>query len=252
MSERYALRGLEFYYGEEKSFVTEKFSTVLEYNDLDTIHIVLRGDYQIQVSSDYPIIYTIINNNPDIHVISVSSNGIITGLNVGTAKLNISNGYEEITVVVIVDLFQEPTFEFGCSANRIRELYGSPYYAQYINDTLRYIYTAASGFSYACGEMDFFFENDNYFEADVYIRQSVEYLLDQYLEDSFNYDTMLSNDSLDIYRHKYDNSIICGKFDPHNVWNEICLFYIKLDEYKSIEAILMERQKWSKQFGVKR
>lgn len=248
----YALRGLEYYYGEEKSFITNNCSTAIDYNDLDTIHIVLRGNYQIQASSDYPIIYTVINYDPNDHVISVSSDGIITGLNVGTAGLRISNGYEEITVDVIVDLFQEPTFEFGCSANRIIELYGNPYNVVINNTELLYQYTGPQGYSWACGEMDFIFHEDSYFESDVYIRSSVEYLLNRYLEENFNYDTMFSNDTLDIYRHKLDNSIVCGKFDPHNQWNEICLFYIKLDVYKTFESVLMERQGFSKQFDLKR
>ncbi len=248
----YALRGLEFYYGEEKSFVTENCSTVLDYNDLDTIHIVLRDNYQIQVSSDYPIIYTIIDDNPNFQVIRVSNEGMITGLNVGTAKLNISNGYNEITVDVIVDLFQEPTFEFGCNTNRIKELYGNPYHEELINDTvLVYLYTGPQGYSYACGEMDIWFTEGLYHEADIYVRSSLEYLMNNYLNDNFDLETIIG-DTLSIYRNKFDNTVICGKYASHNIWDEWLLFYIRADVYKSIEAVMKERQKWSKQFGEKR
>ena len=131
--------------------------------------------------------------------------------------------------------------EVACHTNRIRELYGNPYMSGYVNDTiLIYQYTGPSGYSYACGEMDFFFEDTGYCEADVFIRSSVELLLNRYLDERFTLETILG-DTLYLYRFKFDNNIICGKFDSHNQWDEICLFYIKIEDIKFIDAVLNKR-----------
>ena len=233
-------------------------SKSLNYNDSDPIVMALSGpeyipnvpthyfDHKIQVSSDYDITYSAINPN-NIEVIKVSSDGYIHGKNVGEARVKIDNGNEAKTVDVEVDLFIEPTFEFGCGTSRVRSLYGSPYQATYVEDTiLLYRYTANHGYSYACGEMDFFFYDGEYFESDVYIKKSVDYLLGLYLEDNFVIDTALCNDTIDVYRNKLDSSIICGKFDPHNVWNEWCMFYVRLNEAKSFANVLNRRPRSSK------
>ena len=150
----------------------KKKSKDLNYNDANPIVMALSGpehnpsipphhfDHLIQVTSDYDITFKAINPN-NLSVISVSSDGYIHGINVGEAKVKIDNSYESRVVDVIVKLFIEPTFEFGCASSRIRDLYGRPFESGWLpGDTiLCYRYTASLGYSYACGEMDFFFHN---------------------------------------------------------------------------------------------
>ena len=95
--------------------------------------------------------------------------------------------------------------------------------------------------------MDFIFDNRSYFEADLYIRKNVEYLLNCYLEDNFTFETTL-NDTIPIYRNKIDNSVMCGKYDSHNQWNEICLYYFRADDIKSLNAALNK----PKNFNIRR
>lgn len=224
-------------------------STALNYNGSNPIEMVLREEYQIPTSSDYNITYTAINENPNIEVITVNENGLIYGKNVGSAKVKISNGHAEKTIDVNVSLFEEPTFEFGCGTGRIRDLYGSPYQYDYIDDTtLVYQYVASQGYSYACGEMDFFFNEGAYYEADIYIRPSVEYLLNKYLTENFNYHSTVG-DTLDLYKYKHDTTIVCGKFDSHNPWNEFCLFYVRMNQNtteKSVASFLNRHPRSSK------
>ena len=190
--------------GCKKKSASDDKSTSLNYNDSDPIVMALCGqtnyfDRQIDVTSDYDITYTAIN--PDsIDVITVSSAGKIHGKNVGEARLKLDNGYEKKTVDVKVDLFIEPTFEFGCGTSRIRKLYGKPYQSAIVDTFLVYRYTRTKGYSYACGEMDFFFHNGAYIEADVYIRPNVEYMLDKYLEANFVLDSIYG-DTLSVYRN---------------------------------------------------
>ena len=221
-------------------------SKSLNYNDSNPIEMVLQGYHQIQATSDYDITYKAINNNSNIEVVTVDGSGKIYGKNVGSGQVKISNGYEDQTVDVNVALFREPTFDFGCNTSKIRDLYGRPLQSSYISDTiLVYQYTASQGYSYACGEMDFFFYNGAYYESDVYIRPSVEYLLNNYLNDNFRLDTIMG-DTLSVYRHKIYNDIICGKFASHNQWNEWCLFYIQANQEKSVANILKRRPRSSK------
>lgn len=250
----------------------ESKSTSLNYTDSNPISMTLSGpehisnvpahyfDHQIEVTSDYSITYSAIN--PDsINIIKVSSDGYLHGKNVGSAKVKIDNGYENLTVRVDVSLFREPTFDFGCNTSKIKSLYGSPYQSAYLSDTvLVYQYTADHGYSWACGEMDFFFDVDNnkksYFEADVYISKTCKYLLDSvYLKDNFTLEAVFTDsiifatygDTLFIYRSNFDNDLVCGKFATHNQWNESCLFYIQdIQEEKSVANLLKRRPRSSK------
>ena len=233
-----------------------KKSKSLNYNDSNPIVMALSGtthefDHQIQVTSDYDITYTAINDS-GLEVITVTGDGKIHGKNVGTAKVKIDNSYESRVVDVIVDLFIEPTFEFGCGTSRIKSLYGNPPFVVTSGDSLMvYVYTSNHGYSYACGEMDFYFvidsvtNNSSYWEADVYIKQSVEYLLNNYLNDRFNYYNTIG-DTLDIYKYKQDTTIICGKCDANNGFNEFRLFYYKIEEENSLDKALKSIPRSSK------
>lgn len=216
-------------------------SKSLEYNDSNPINMVLRGEHQIDVSSAYDITYKSLNET----TVTVTKSGKLYGKNVGEAKVQIDNGYESRTIDVIVDLFTEPTFEFGCNTGRIKALYGEPIAAGYVDTILVYQYTTNTGYSYACGEMDFFFYNGQYFESDVYIRPNVEILLNRYLEENFTLDTIVG-DTLSLYRYQLDNNIICGKYASHNQWDEWCLFYARVDQEKSFANVLKRRPRSSK------
>ena len=223
-----------------------KKSKSLNYNDSNPISMVLRGNHQIQASSDYDISYTAINSDPNVEVITVDGSGKLYGKNVGTAQVKIDNSYENRVINVVVDLFRQPTFEFGCSSNRIKSLYGDPYASGMIGDTiLVYQYTTSQGYSYACGEMDFFFYNGGYYESDVYIRPTVEFLLNNYLTENFNYYSTLG-DTLDVYKYKEDTTIICGKFASHNPWNEFCVFYYREDNVNALDRALKNLPRSSK------
>ena len=206
-------------------------SKSLNYSDANPITIALRDYHQISVTSDYDLSFSSSNNL----YVTVSGDGVIYGKNVGNADITISNGYESKNVPVKVDLFIEPTFEFGCSPSHINSLYGSPYAIQSNDSILRYIYTAYNGYSYACGQMDFLFLNQQYIESQVYIREGVEYLLDNYINENFNaidttliYNTFVEDSVVCyVYRNKIDQTIILGKYDSGDQWNETFLFYFQ-------------------------
>ena len=230
----------------------KKKSKSLNYNDSDPISMVLRGNRKINVSSDYDISYRVLNNDPTKTVIEVSSGGVLYGKNVGEDQVFISNGYESKTIDVKVDLFTEPTFEFGCNPNRIKSLYGNPYYSGFSGENLVYIYTSDNGYSYACGEMDFLFKNNSYFQSILYIRKGLDGILNNYLDENFvifdtvqdtvtatwptTHDTIITRH---LYKNKLDESIICGKQPALNQWEETVLFYIRVDENSRDNSLKM-------------
>lgn len=208
-------------------------SKSLNYNGPVPVHVALKSSYQLSASSEYDISYSSSNNL----YVTVSNDGVIFGKNVGSADVVISNGYESTTVPVNVDLFIEPTFEFGCETSYIRALYGNPLYAIYDDDViLRYIYTANAGYSWACGQMDFLFQDGKYFESQVYIREGVDDLLEKYISDNFiARDTMMIyNEYIEdsvaccVYRNKTDNTIYMGKYPSYDQWNETFMFYLQI------------------------
>ena len=215
-------------------------SKSLNYTDSNPIHVELLGNHQIGVSSEYDITYKAINEDPDVEVITVSGSGNIHGFNVGTAKVKMSNGYNEKTVDVCVDLFREPSYEFGCAPKRIRDIFGKPTNSSANDSILVYQYankTPQGFYSAACFQMLFFFKYMEYVEADLYIRNDYVYpLLDNYLDENFEYfftipnyyyDNNITNDSVDaiIYKAKFDENIRCGKFEHSNEYDDVCLFY---------------------------
>lgn len=231
------------------AFLTSCKDKSLNYSDSNPIQIVFEGssnksDHQILVTSDYDITYTAIN--PDNQqVITMPSKGVIHAKNVGTARVKMDNGHDNMTVGVKVNLFKEPTFDFGCSSAKIRQLYGNPTQSLFQDTILFYRYTSNDGYTFACGEMDFFFVNGGYYESDVYIKHDYESLIDDYLDENFVFETTLG-DTLDIYRNKRDNTVVCGKFASHNPWDEWCLFYINDDQEKSVANFLNNRPRSSK------
>lgn len=247
----------------------DELSTALNYTDSNPIVVVFQAqftqfDHKIQVTSDYDITYTAINE-PGNEVITVSSDGKIHGKKAGTAKVKISNGHESMTVNVRVALFKEPTFDFGCGPNKIRKLYGYPTNSNYIQDTIMYYkyanMTPLGYYSAACFEMYFFFDDNQYFESDLYIRNDYEVpQLNNYLDENFDYYTTIPNYIYDtfhtphdsvpayIYKYKNDETIICGTVKHANSFDDICLFYkrIEADDEKDLANSLKMRPRSSK------
>lgn len=212
----------------------EKKSEALNYNDADPIQMTLREYHQVDASSDYSITYTSADE-----LIVEPNDGNLYGKNVGETQITLDNGYETKTVDVNVTLFTEPTFEFGCDQNRIKSLYGDPYYSY---DDSIFIYGAHDpGYSYACWQMNFFFDDNSYYESDVYILNNFEYMLNLYLEENFVLDSIINIDSIDyhMYHNIIDNTVKCGKFYEANEWGDICLFYFQ----SSDEGYLPKRHK---------
>ena len=206
-------------------------SKSLTFNGNNPYTMALRDTIALPVSSDYDVTVTSANNN----VVRPYHGSKVIGWNVGETSITISNGYESVNVDVNVDLFVEPTFEFGCSPSHIRSYYGSPFKSAYDDDgTLRYIYTSQHGYSWACGQMDFLFDNSQYIESQVYIKENMDYLLNNYITANFNFiDTVLVfnpfvEDSVDccVYRNKIDETVLMGKFYTGNTWHETLLFYV--------------------------
>lgn len=223
----------------------ESKSTALAYNDTNPIKMVFHGYHQVNATSDYDIKYTAIQDNDTCEVLTVNSTGRLYGKNVGNAFVKLNNGYETKKVGVRVDLFREPTFNFGCSTGKIKSLYGEPYYKAMMDTLLVYIYTGKDGYSYACGEMDFFFYEGRYLESDVFINKNFTDQLEQYLDEHFVFDSIM-HDTLSLYHNRLDENIICGKFDTHTEYNEFCLFYFKKDLTKSDDSFLKIRPRSSK------
>ena len=227
-----------------------KKKRALNYNDSDPISMALLDYHQIQASSHHDISYTAINSNPNATIIEVNSDGLIYGKNVGRAKVKLDNSYEERVIDVIVNLFREPTFSFGCSVSKIASLYGTPKNEDQgwlPGDSIFYYrYLWGSNItSWTCPEVDFFFKNGAYYEADAYIKYDFEDLLNNYLTDNFNYYTTLG-DTLDVYKYKKDTTIICCKFASHNPWNEWCVFYYKNEPANSLDRALKNLPRSSK------
>lgn len=212
-------------------------SQSLNYYDSDPISMVLREYRGINVSSDYDISYS----TSDDLLLEVSGRGLLYGKGVGEAQVTMSNGYESKTVGVVIDLFQEPSYEFGCPPSRIRELFGDPRETGYNDDGyLVYNYFKPNSYDpYACGQRLFYFDDNKYFRAYYLINPQVDVRLEQYLNQKFiPVDTVLGvinegdTDSIPfyIYKSRIDETIICEKFETGNINNEFGLIYYQLEE----------------------
>lgn len=212
-------------------------SKSLDYNDSNPIPMVLREHRGINVTSDYDISYSTSNDL----LLEVSGSGVLYGKGVGEAQVTMSNGYESKTVDVKIDLFQEPSYEFGCSPSRIKELFGQPRESGYNDDGyLVYNYYKPGAYDpYACGQRLFYFDDNKYFRAYFLINPQVDTRLEQYLNQKFiPIDTVLgviTEDDTDsipfyIYKSKLDETIICEKFETGNTNNEFGLIYYHYEE----------------------
>lgn len=205
----------------------------LNYNGANPIVIALHDSVQPDIDSDYDVMLTSDNNN----TVSILKSGMVYGKNVGEANINMDNGYNKLTIPVNVDLFIEPTFNFGCTADEIIKQHGEPDFR--FGDSI-IVYGNSNNdnmfVSFACTQMVFYLNNDvNYYESDIYIKGNLEYLLNKYLEDKYVFDTVIINDDdkeYFYYHNKADSRIMCGKVKNANQWEDFCLFYYRANGHK--------------------
>ena len=221
----------------------EKVDNSIKYGGGESVNIVLLEELKLNATteSDNPITYYSDNDM----VVTVNSEGVIKGKNVGMANVTISNTIDVITVKVTVSLYEEPTTDFYVSKDEISKIYGQPNYIVDSGDTTVYIYGSGNDwYSYAVWEMDFFFIDDQYIESDLYIRSDVETRLDEFLNRNycFQRNDTINDEIYHIYlneRRPEDATVMLGKINNVGQYEDICIFYIPYEyeekfDYKGI------------------
>lgn len=220
----------------------------INYNGSKDIEIVLREKLKIEATSEDPIQYYSENEL----VAKVTSDGIIEGINIGETDIKLSNTKEELTIHVDVNLFEEPTLEFGESQDYIKKIYGEPTYA--FGDS---VYRYGGGevhpddwFSFTVWQTDFFFKDNQYIESDVYLSKEWEPRLNEYLE-KFSYQGVISDtvgEQITEY-HVYlndenpeDATVLMGKIYNVGLYKDICLFYIPYKNESRSHQIVIPRR----------
>lgn len=234
-----------------------KDKTKINYDGESTIDIVLLEEYDLGATSESDLTYYSDNEM----VVTVNSNGVIRGKNVGEANVTIENSVNSITIKVIVSLFEEPTFNFGISPISIKNIYGIPDYQ--FGDSI-YIYGGGSSpddwYSYSVWKMDFFFKYNFYYESDLYINSDLKIRIDQFLAEKYHFyqtltDTISSNGedeivTLELFLNSAEPenaSVLVGKQEDAGNYNDICLFYVPFDYTdKSLDRNIISRKRFQK------
>ena len=226
----------------------------INYDGKNSIEIVLLEEYDLGVTSDSDLSYYSDNEM----VVTVNEKGIIKGKNVGEANVIIENEVNKITIKVTVNIFEEPTTNFGITPKSIEKIYGTPDYN--FGDTVYRYGGGNDWYSYAVWKMDFFFKYKSYYECDVYINSDLGIRINQFLNDNYHYyqtitDTLTIGDneeivSLELFLNDSDPedaSVLVGKQENAGFYKDICLFYVPF-EYadKSIDRNIISRKRFSK------
>ena len=215
----------------------------IKYDGSKTIEMVLLEELTLDVESDDDLTYTSDNDM----VVTVDADGKLLGKNVGEANIRVSNTENSLDLKVNVSLFEEPTLNFGISTNEIKKIYGEPRHN--FGDTI-YIYGSGNNwYSYAVWEMDFFFIDNQYIEADLYIRKELQQRIDEFMNSNyFIADTItdtIDNEFKPVYLYLNSDNIeeanVCvGKIYDEGPYDDICLFYIPFD-YEDDKRIVGDR-----------
>lgn len=209
----------------------------IKYKGPDVINIVLQERYNIDADSKEPIVYSSDNNL----IVDIIDDRTIWGKNIGEANVTLSNTSDEITIPVIVSLFEEPCVNFGVSHSYIKDIYGDPNYQ--FGDSI-YIYgggvSLEDWYSFAVWKMDFFFINNQYVEADLYIRKDLEIRVDEYLNSKFFYRNKVKDEDINVTYDIYLNNenpenatVLVGKIKDAGPYKDICLFYIPYEHKRN-------------------
>ncbi|MBR5604113.1 MAG: hypothetical protein IKW51_07870 [Bacteroidales bacterium] len=232
-------------------FLTSCKQKEINYTGSSSIDIVLLEEYDLGVSSERKInCYS-----EDELIVTTTEDGIITGKNIGETNVIIENSVDEISVKVKVSLFEEPTFDFGCSQDKIKSLYGDPRAVS--GDSILIYGSGNEWYSYAVWEMDFFFKDNKYVEADLYIKNTLDLRLNEFLNDNyFLADTIvdtIDNETRTCYvylneRDPEDASLMLGKIYDAGPYNDICLFYLpyKYSEKSGYKGDIITRKRIKK------
>lgn len=216
--------------------------STIKYDGPSTIDIVLLEELNLNASSEEPLSYY---SDNELYV-TVTPEGVIKGKNVGEANVTITNSYSSVTIRVRVSLFEEPTTNFGISQDEIINIYGTPRFN--FGDSIFIYGSGNEWYSYAVWEMDFFFINNEYIEADLYIRENVNTRLDQFLRDTYfvkdtiydTVDNVLTTCYIYLDRNEpSDASLLVGQLFPAGRYDDVCLFYTAYDnsEKKSFKEL---------------
>ena len=205
----------------------------IRYKGPDVINIVLQERYNIDADSKEPIVYSSDNNL----IVDIVGDGTILGKNVGEANVTLSSESDELSIPVIVSLFEEPSFNFYCSPSYIKDLYGAPR----IETDSVFVYGGSEDwYSFAVWEMDFFFKNKQYVEADLYIRKDLEIRVDEYLNSNLFYRNKVKDEDTNITYDIYLNNenpenatVLVGKIKDAGPYKDICLFYIPYEHKRN-------------------
>ena len=212
-----------------------------KYNGPDVVNVVLQQSYDLKASSKDPLNYSSDNER----YVTVSSDGVVYGKNVGKANVTLSNTENELTIPVNVSLFEEPTLNFGASTKEIKALYGEPQ-RNYGDSVYRYGGVQNIWYSYAVWEMIFFFNNDKYYESDLFIRNDLDFLVTKHLDENYFYYQALNDTvngevkTIHIYFDTEDPrfaEVVVGK--QYNVGSENDILII----YAPAEAIMGTRMR---------
>ena len=213
-------------------------NNTIEYSGPNVINIVLKESLALNATSQEQLQY----HSDNERNVTISNDGVIFGKNVGEANITVSNTENKLTIPVIVNLFEEPTLNFGASTKEIRAIYGEP--KRNFGDSV-YVYGQEQGwYSYAVWEMNFFFNKDKYYESHLYIRNDLDYLVSKFLDENYFYYNELTdtlNNEVKTLHVYFDNKdprfadIVVGK--QYNVGTKKDILLV----YASAESIVNSR-----------
>ncbi len=201
---------------DDDSNISEKIT----YNGANPVVLAYQKSYQLEAHSTLALSY--ISKNPSIA--SVSSTGLVKGLNQGETNILIRNEKDSLNVHVKVQLIEEPSFSFGEDKDYIKKLYGEP---DFVLDDNIFIYgggeTHDKWYNYpVVWNMSFHFENNKYYASTVNISKIFYTQLDKFLEKYYYWqDVVDGDDTIHYYLNSTSSSaatLIIGRYTDKNIY----------------------------------